>query len=343
MKQRIYWVDTLKGLLIMLVIMGHRAGDGFSHGLLLSKVYIYSFHMPLFFFLSGYVFKIKGKSFNEFVRGKIKTLIVPLVFFSLIISIFNYTYYGIVLGYSESYNIESLIHNIIGIGVQSGSGIYKSCRWFLASLFVIQIIMYLIIKILHENIKKIAVFSMVLVVLGSIYVSIGPNLPWMLDTSLVMLFFFSMGYISSVKQWKVDLKIALLAAVIHLSALWLNYKILGLTVDPMTNRFGNIIYFMAESVGGIIVMIFIAKKIKKCKFVNYIGKNSLVFYGFLDIMAFIPDILVYNIFHIELEKIGMWNIVIWLMYAIIICVTIIPINVLLNNHFKFLIGKTSKR
>ena len=60
-------------------------------------------------------------------------------------------------------------------------------------------------------------------------------------------------------------------------------------------------------------------------------------------MAFIPDILVYNIFHIELEKIGMWNIVIWLMYAIIICVTIIPINVLLNNHFKFLIGKTSKR
>ena len=95
MKERIYWIDTLKGLLIMLVIMGHRVGNDFSQTLLMAKVYIYSFHMPLFFFLSGYVFKVKEEdTFLGFLKKKGQKIIVPLVFFSLIIALFNYTYYG---------------------------------------------------------------------------------------------------------------------------------------------------------------------------------------------------------------------------------------------------------
>lgn len=47
-----YW-DTLKGLLILLVILGH-CGTALSDGLL---SVIYSFHMPLFVFISGYFSK----------------------------------------------------------------------------------------------------------------------------------------------------------------------------------------------------------------------------------------------------------------------------------------------
>lgn len=47
-----YW-DTLKGLLILLVILGH-CGTALSEGLL---SVIYSFHMPLFVFISGYFSK----------------------------------------------------------------------------------------------------------------------------------------------------------------------------------------------------------------------------------------------------------------------------------------------
>ena len=74
--------------------------------------------------------------------------------------------------------------------------------------------------------------------------------------------------------------------------------------------------------GGIMVMIYISKHIKKCRLVNYVGRNSLVYYGLLDIMSFVPDILVYNILHINLEKLGTWNIGVWLAYAILICILI---------------------
>ena len=54
-----YW-DTLKGLLILLVILGH-CGTALSEGLL---SVIYSFHMPLFVFISGY-FSKKTASYQQ--------------------------------------------------------------------------------------------------------------------------------------------------------------------------------------------------------------------------------------------------------------------------------------
>lgn len=343
MKQRIYWVDTLKGLLIMLVIMGHRrGGNSFSEIFLLSKVYIYSFHMPLFFFLSGYVFRIKDNdNFVSFFKRKVRCLVVPLVFFSVVISLFQYVYYGILLGHYDEYNIERLLNKAMGVIVENGSGIYQSSRWFLASLFVIHILMYAIIKVAKDDLKKVGLYSIVICLIGLLYIQVGPNLPWMIDTSFIMLFFVAAGYISAKKEWKINFKVAFVAMLVHISALWMNYKVLNLAVDPMTNRLGNIVYFFAESMGGIVVMIFIAKHIKKCEFINYIGKNSLVYYGFLDMMVFVPDILVYNILHLKLEELGLWNFLIWIMYAIIICLAIIPINEILNKYFGVFIGKKS--
>ncbi len=46
---KIVWLDCLKGLGIVLVYIGHN-----SNSLLLTK-YIYSFHMSLFFIISGYL------------------------------------------------------------------------------------------------------------------------------------------------------------------------------------------------------------------------------------------------------------------------------------------------
>lgn len=50
---RVAWIDIAKGYGILSIMAGH-VGIG-KAGLLL-----YSFHVPLFFFLSGYVFKIGG-------------------------------------------------------------------------------------------------------------------------------------------------------------------------------------------------------------------------------------------------------------------------------------------
>ena len=63
-KQRsLYW-DTLKGLLIILVVLGH-CGTALSNGLISA---IYAFHMPLFILVSGY-FSKKKRPINFMAGG----------------------------------------------------------------------------------------------------------------------------------------------------------------------------------------------------------------------------------------------------------------------------------
>lgn len=51
--QRVHYIDTLKGVLIILVVLGH-CGTALSTNMLSS---IYAFHMPLFILISGYLSK----------------------------------------------------------------------------------------------------------------------------------------------------------------------------------------------------------------------------------------------------------------------------------------------
>lgn len=55
MKSRIDYIDRLKGLTIFWVVMGHVYGMVFSQSNDIFYKFIYSFHMPLFMFLSGLV------------------------------------------------------------------------------------------------------------------------------------------------------------------------------------------------------------------------------------------------------------------------------------------------
>ena len=63
MKQRNQWVDYAKAIGIILVVYGHVARGLIAAGLPMNQTWytlvdsiIYSFHMPLFFFLSGLFF-----------------------------------------------------------------------------------------------------------------------------------------------------------------------------------------------------------------------------------------------------------------------------------------------
>ena len=67
------------------MIMGH-----IGFGTMFSKI-IHSFHMPLFFFISG-IFFTKPKSFDLFVMKKSKSLLIPYLFFGII----NYLVFVIV-------------------------------------------------------------------------------------------------------------------------------------------------------------------------------------------------------------------------------------------------------
>ncbi len=90
MGKRIEWVDCLKGFLILTVIFGHLCTCfwctptvwGNAHEMAFYDV-IYSFHMPAFFFISGFVSATGegGKLLSRFFQLVIPSLIISSIFF----------------------------------------------------------------------------------------------------------------------------------------------------------------------------------------------------------------------------------------------------------------------
>lgn len=98
-KQRDISLDSLKGLLIILVVLGHLLGEFGQDSLsYYTRAYIYTFHMPLFVLISGYFTRIK--STISFYKGIVKILI-PLVFFQIVSLCLAYIFFDEIPGLSS--------------------------------------------------------------------------------------------------------------------------------------------------------------------------------------------------------------------------------------------------
>lgn len=76
--QRLEWIDITKGFAIILMVFGHSSiPKSISN-------YIWSFHMPLFFIISGFLYNAsKYKSPLSLIKKRYYTLIIPYIFFSI--------------------------------------------------------------------------------------------------------------------------------------------------------------------------------------------------------------------------------------------------------------------
>ena len=125
--QRVEWVDMAKGMGIFLMVIGHTGIPKFA------SQWIYSFHMPLFFFLSGYFFTSGKYSLKVLLQRKFKTMIVPYLFFVLI------TWIGCELLQYTLFPPHSLWEILT-----DGS---KGTLWFVYVLFFVEIVFWFIDKI----------------------------------------------------------------------------------------------------------------------------------------------------------------------------------------------------
>ena len=128
-KKRITWIDAAKGLAILLVIAGHTTDSGsFTHNI------IFSFHIPLFFILSGYTFKPSNSWADFFYRTKKDAihLLIPYVISALVIALVKIFYRHLVPLEVLKNTVQALIWaSGTGDGVHEPIGVL----WFLASLF----------------------------------------------------------------------------------------------------------------------------------------------------------------------------------------------------------------
>lgn len=79
MKQRLIQFDIAKALCIILVAIGHYVPEGMPGWYKLVHDWIYSFHMPLFMFASGYIYIAykRDEGYCKFIWKKIKRLMLP--------------------------------------------------------------------------------------------------------------------------------------------------------------------------------------------------------------------------------------------------------------------------
>ena len=84
-KGRITWVDSVKGIAIYLIVVGHFLNV--SSLVPVNKV-LYSFHVPLFFVLSGYTYKKPYKNIWDGIIKKIKQLLLPYIIYVILSVIF---------------------------------------------------------------------------------------------------------------------------------------------------------------------------------------------------------------------------------------------------------------
>lgn len=83
-------LDIVKGIGIILVVVGHCIKSYTIPG-----IFIYAFHMPLFFLISGICFNgEKYQVFKPFFYKRLRQLLVPAVTFSAIIVLLSYCLLG---------------------------------------------------------------------------------------------------------------------------------------------------------------------------------------------------------------------------------------------------------
>ena len=337
MEKRISWIDTAKGIVILFVVLGHVSENKYLIN------YIFSFHIPFFFFLSGFLFKSeKYNNFTQFAKKRFKQLIVPYFCFSVI----AYLYWIIssFLGTSQGFSIPFYrpFLSILYSNGMYGWPIYNGALWFLTCLFITELIFFAVNKFAHKKIMLgivIFLFSLIGYFAGSR--GLIRYAPWQIDASFSAVVFYSIGFLLK-KDGIINTillkynKIILLPVLFFLSMLLaqINGK-----ADMNINYYGNYFIFYVTAFSGILFYIIVSEKIKKSAMLTFLGKNSIIILG----MHIITNILAIKLFLLFspcneqlLRQSPCWSVALTGVSVLFI----LPFIVLINRFVPFVAGKT---
>jgi polysaccharide biosynthesis protein PslL len=188
MKSRIIWLDLAKGIAIILVVFGHSLID-----IGLNNHYIYWFHMPAFFILTGMVFTPPNiwKKFKSFLSKRFKQLIIPYISFLVLITMVRYLYLGT---QPLNWYINDILHVIAG-GQSIPSAAYVT-MWFITCLFVSQLLISILFISIRKNLFRILIIiCLYLLAHFESYLStiIEIHIPGNVDVSLLAVSYICIG------------------------------------------------------------------------------------------------------------------------------------------------------
>ena len=329
-KTRETWVDIAKGIGIILVIIGHANCPNLPHGI------IYSFHMPLFFFLSGlFISRQCENNFHIYLKKNFKSLLLPYFYFNIISIAF---YYTMSIMFHKELLIGNVQDNLIGIfvGMRFGSP-YHHVLWFLPCLFFAKMLAYPIFKLFGGGKFLLAIVTLII---GLTYCKWTKKpLPMSFDASLIAVFFivcgdYYMKYQAIINKWikKIGLLLILLSALF----VFFNFD----KVEMYNMSYGSWIPFVCGSLSSILFICYLCKQ-TSCsnKFLRIImeyGKLSLIVFAMHYYCLFIPITLKNRLLPNSL----LWQDYMYWIASILIClILVLPVSKFINNKAKWLAGK----
>lgn len=259
------WIDFAKGIGIILVVWAHTRGF-FSD-------YIGQFHMPLFFFISGYLYQYSGGVRNYTVK-KVKGLLLPFWWWNMLLYPVFYILY-----YWNNWNINIAIKEIIEIILTLYKVPFLGATWFLTALFWISILSNTVIALGKG--KSFSDLILLLLGISSGFVGFYFTLPYKLSRVMICSFFYMVGYLFKKYLHKhiathiKNFSMLLLAVLFNLIASN-NYADMG------NNQYSNKFLFIIGALAGTMFVLRASELVTEfygnnllVKHIVYLGKNTM--------------------------------------------------------------------
>lgn len=286
---RIKWIDYAKAIGIILVIIGH-AISKYNLNLSVLEKFIYSMHMPLFFIISGYLFKWDSSiNKKEFIKKKVKRLILPYLLFIVLITVCHL--FEVLLlhkGMEFFYKFLS-IDNIFYTILCTVKSIYSNL-WFFPCLLVSEIILFLLFRKLKNEYLTISVSLIIGFAFLFFRKFTNIVLPFCMETALASLLFLGVG--SIVRKIEIN-NFCNIRLLINISL----FIILNVLYSGKTFVYYNLDIespgiFIFTAIFGSMIVIDICQKINNINILQSIGSNSMYIYGLHFIMQNIINIII---------------------------------------------------
>ena len=338
-------IDMAKGVGILFVILGHISLTPSA-----LKIWIYSFHMPLFFACSGLTFSIsKYSDYGAFAKAKIRSILIPyfclgitLWALSLLFNISRQLFQG------NSIEVNLNIWRVF-LSLLLGHRLhrYYFSLWFLCVLFFSELIFYFFVK--YERQGSLYYAAIACVSLGVQYLVFKCVQGWFLSLDLIPtgIAFLAMGKMfrkleesrpmACRKIWQIPI-----ALVLSILTTALNYRISGRT-DLYYCRIGNpVLYGLSAMIGSWFVFL-VLTHLGELRITEYFGRNSLVTYAYqnsfcIPVAKYITDVTSDHIHLVSGDITLQWLMIICL--TLLISTTLIEI---INRSFPWMLGRKKRK
>jgi acyltransferase len=289
---RVHWVDTAKAIGIALVFYGHLI-EAYAYPWTTTTIafkqfkFIYSFHVPLFFYMAGFFWKKKTATITQEVKRLLLLRITAVILFSLLLLPFWFLW-----AQNDEARLLILKHNIVSY-IWGLPGL-NWLTWFLVCLFVVELIAFCVLPRLSS--KPAVYLGAFIFIFTGIFVCdhcdlfLGlagiPKNAWFILVALVPFGFYALGYasfqnISVFARLHVLIRVALAGIFVTMTLITYNLNtpkkfFIMFLCDPF---YGNSLFFIFTSLMGIFFVITIATIVPYNSIIQYIGQNTLMLLG----------------------------------------------------------------